>query len=133
MSKKDRIFFAAASVVFIFMILTLNRTFFYSHAVKGLTTIEEERYTISLKGGEFVKCWRNFYTIEKKEEPLLIRIISPPDMLYAMINLRIENVNPQNYSLSGAAFSDVEKFKNGIAFVVRAGSRKDIIIKVANG
>jgi len=73
------------------------------------------------------KAELQFYKMEK----LYDRIINRDKMIYAMVNFNVRGVNPRKVELSGAAFSEVDKYFKGIKFTIRVGSRKNITVKVA--
>ncbi|PIU19089.1 MAG: hypothetical protein COT16_00135 [Elusimicrobia bacterium CG08_land_8_20_14_0_20_44_26] len=133
MSKGDKIWLAAGIPVFIFIILFMSRTFQWDKSVNGRTFLATEKYSISLKGGHLRSFWRNFYKIKKDSpsEDLFIRVVSPENMIYAMVNFDIKGIDPDRVEKSGAAFSETDKYSDGIKFTIRAGSRKDVIIRIA--
>ncbi|PKM99986.1 MAG: hypothetical protein CVU78_03425 [Elusimicrobia bacterium HGW-Elusimicrobia-2] len=132
MTKTDKIWLVTALPLFALMIVIMARVFSYDRSVAGSRALKTDKYSIALEGGEFIGFWRNFYKI-KKESPdkaLSIRIVSPEDMMYAMVNFEIKGIDPSRAQLSGAAFSEIDKFFNTIKFTIRAGSRKDISLRI---
>jgi len=114
------------------MLVIMLRVFSYDKSVAGAKEIKTDRYTVELNGGKFRSFWRNFYKIQKdaSDKPLFIRVVSPPDTIYAMVNFDIRGIDPRRADLSGAAFSEIDKYSNGIKFTIRAGSRKNIILRI---
>ena len=132
MKKSDKIWLAVGISVFLFIIFSMSRLFPWNKSIAGRTFLKTEKYSIELKGGRFRSFWRNFYRIQKNSpaEDLFIRVRSPGKMIYAMVNFDIKGINPKKLVMSGAAFSEIDKYSDGIKFTIRAGSRKDIIVRV---
>ncbi|MCD6310835.1 MAG: hypothetical protein J7M11_00015 [Elusimicrobia bacterium] len=132
MTKTNKIWLVTALPVFAVMLVIMLRVFSYDGSVAGSKEIKTDRYTIELDGGKFRSFWRNFYKIQKDSpgRPLFIRVVSPEDMMYAMVNFDIKGIDPQRADLSGAAFSEINKYGDGIKFTIRAGSRKNIILRI---
>ncbi len=132
MTKTDKIWLVTALPLFAVMLIIMLRVFSYDKSVEGSREIKTGRYTIELDGGKFRSFWRNFYKIQKDspDKPLFIRVISPEDMMYAMVNFDIKGIDPQRADLAGAAFSEIDKYGDGIKFTIRAGSRKNIILRI---
>lgn len=132
MTKTDKIWLVTALPLFALMIVIMVRVFSYDRSVAGSRELKTDKYSIELEGGEFIGFWRNFYKIQKEspDKALSIRIVSPEDMMYAMVNFEIKGIDPSKAQLSGAAFSEIDKFFNTIKFTIRAGSRKDISLMI---
>ena len=132
MTKTDKIWLVAAVPLFVAMLVIMLRVFSYDKSVAGSKEIKTARYTIELNGGEFRSFWRNFYKIQKgsSDKPLFIRVVSPQDTMYAMVNFDIKGIDPAKADLHGAAFSEIDKYGDGIKFTIRAGSRKNIILRI---
>ncbi|MEA2081813.1 MAG: hypothetical protein U9O97_03660 [Elusimicrobiota bacterium] len=132
MTKKDKIWLVTALPLFAVMLIIMLRVFSYDNSVAGSSKIKTVKYTIDLDGGKFISFWRNFYRIKKNaaDKPLFIRVVSPEDMIYAMVNFEIKGINPARADLSGAAFTEIDKWGDTIKFTIRAGSRKNIILRI---
>ncbi|MBA3066079.1 hypothetical protein FP828_06280 [bacterium] len=132
MTKTDKIWLLTALPLFGAMLIIMTRVFSYDKSVAGQIEIKTVKYTIELNGGKFRSFWRNFYKIQKESpgKPLFIRVVSPPDMIYAMVNFDIKGIDPAKADLSGAAFTEINKYADGIKFTIRAGSRKNIILRI---
>jgi len=132
MTKRDKVWLGTALPLFAAMLVIMLRVFSYDKSVSGTKEIKTDRYTIELNGGKFRSFWRNFYKIQKdvSDKPLFIRVVSSPDTMYAMVNFDIRGIDPLHADLSGAAFSEIDKYGDGIKFTIRAGSRKNIILRI---
>ena len=132
MTKRDKVWLGTALPLFAAMLVIMLRVFSYDKSVAGTREIKTGKYTVELDGGKFRSFWRNFYRIQKESsgKPLFIRVVSPEDMMYAMVNFDIKGIDPRRADLSGAAFSEIDKYGDGIKFTIRAGSRKNIILRI---
>jgi len=133
MSKSDKIWLSAGIPAFILMILFLCNVFTTDRSIVGDKSFKNDKYAIFLDGGHFESYWRNFYKIRKEPSAdiLLINVKCPEDMIYAMVNFRVTGVDPHKVKLSGAAFSELDKYSDGIRFTIRSGSRKNIMVRVS--
>lgn len=133
MTKSDKIWLAGGIPAFIFAILFMLNVFTTDKSIAGKTLFDTGKYTISLEGGYFESFWRNFYKIKKesRSSDLVIKVKSPEDMMYAIANFKVSGVNPDKVNLSGAAFSEVDKYSKGIKFTIRVGSRKNITVRIS--
>ncbi|PIX16766.1 MAG: hypothetical protein COZ15_07040 [Elusimicrobia bacterium CG_4_10_14_3_um_filter_49_12_50_7] len=132
MTKTDKIWLVTALPLLALMLMIMLRVFSYDRSVAGSRRIQNDKYSIELEGGEFTAAWRNFYKIKKEspDKPLLIRVLSREDLIYAMVNFEIKGIDPAKAQLSGAAFSEINKSSNTIKFTIRAGSRKDMKLMI---
>lgn len=132
MTRTDKIWLVTAPPLFVLMLMIMLRVFSYDRSIAGSREFKGEQYSIELDGGEFTGFWRNFYRIKKEspEKPLFIRVLSREDLIYAMVNFEVKGIAPSRARLSGAAFTEIYKFFNTIKFSIRAGSRKDITLRI---
>ncbi len=133
MSKSDKIWLSVGIPCFILMILFMCNVFTTDRSIAGKKSFKNDKYVIFLDGGHFESCWRNFYKIRKESgaAALLINVQSGDEMIYAMASFRIIGVDPRKVKLSGAAFSEPDKYSDGIRFTIRVGSRKNITVRVS--
>jgi len=96
----------------------------------GSNFYQDTKMKIYLKGAIFEKKFINFITIKAISPEPEIHIRANPKLIWAMLNLTITNVNPEKAIVHGAATSELYKFKRGIKFSIRVGSRKKIDIRI---
>ncbi|MFH1353082.1 MAG: hypothetical protein ABIH68_05885 [bacterium] len=133
MSKSDKIWLSVGIPGFILMILFICNVFTTDRSIAGKKSLKNDKYAIFLDGGHFESCWRNFYKIRKESsaDALLINVQSGDEMIYAMASFKVVGVDPRKVTLSGAAFSERDKYSDGIRFTIRVGSRKNIMVRVS--
>jgi len=110
-------------------------TYFGGGLGRGSDIAGKDRYEASgtelrLKGAVFSSKFANYYTVKALTPEPEIEITARPDLVWAMLNFTIENIDPDKAVVHGAALSELQKLKRGIRFSMRVGSRKKINLRI---